>query len=147
MIIDQIDNIKFYNSIIKNLDNALAAIKSQEESMEAGRYEFEGGFFMVQKGETKPMEEGFFEAHRKYIDIQIILRGSEEVAWSEIRDLKTEIPYNEKKDAEYLSGSFNHTMLMTEGMFYVAYPHDGHRPVRHTTNQQSYTKIVVKLPV
>lgn len=147
MIIDKLDNIRFYNRFIKNLDKALAAIKSQEKCMEAGRYEFEGGYFMVQKGETKPMEEGLFEAHRKYIDIQIILRGSEEVVWSEIGDLTTEIPYNEEKDAEYLSGSLKHRMLMTEGMFYVAYPHDGHRPVRHTEKQQSYTKIVVKLPV
>ncbi len=147
MIIDKFDNIKFYNRFIKNLENALAAISSKEKCMEAGRYEFEGGYFMVQKGETKPMEEGLFEAHRKYIDIQIILRGSEEVAWNEIGDLTTEIPYNEEKDAEYLSGSLKHHMLMTEGMFYIAYPHDGHRPVRHTGKQQSYTKIVVKLPV
>lgn len=147
MIVDKLSNIHFYKSIIKNLDNGLAAIQSQKELMEVGRYEFEGGFFMVQKGETKPMQEGLFEAHRKYIDVQIVLQGSEEVAWSEMGDLTTEVAYNEDKDVEYLVGETTCHMLITEGMFYIAYPHDGHRPIRHTERQQSYTKIVIKLPV
>jgi len=32
-------------------------------------------------------------------------------------------------------------------MFYMAFPHDGHKPVSHTKEQQAYTKIVMKLPV
>ena len=33
------------------------------------------------------------------------------------------------------------------GMFYIAFPHDGHKPVSHTDEPHSFTKIVMKIPV
>lgn len=146
MIIDKIENIRFYSSMLNNLDAGLAAIDALE-TKEVGRYEFDGGFFMVQEGSTKPMEEGTFEAHRKFVDVQIILEGSEELAWHEMKDLETAIEYNPEKDAERLTGTFDHVMKIGKGMFYAVYPHDGHKPVSHTKEQQSFKKIVLKLPV
>lgn len=35
---------------------------------------------MVQKGMARPVSEGTYEAHRNYIDVQIIFEGSEEMA-------------------------------------------------------------------
>ena len=102
---------------------------------------------MIQKGTTQSMEEGTFEAHRIYMDIQILVEGSEAVAWAKLSDLKEEIAYNEEKDAARYTGENNHTIHVTAGMCYVAYPHDGHKPVRHVDQQQSYTKIVMKLPL
>lgn len=146
MIIDKTDNILLYEPLLKNLRNGISAVRALP-SLEIGRYEFEGGYFMVQKGSTKPLKEGTFEAHRKYIDVQILMEGSEEVAWSDITDLVTAIEYDPEKDAERLTGSFDHVMKISEGMFYAAFPHDGHKPVSHTASQQSFTKIVMKLPV
>lgn len=147
MIVDNIDNIMFYHSMVQHLAAGMAAMEDLGGNLEVGRYEFDGGYFMVQKGSTKPMTEGTFEAHRKYVDVQIIVEGSEEVAWADPRNLHTEIPYDPEKDAERLSGSLEHVMKMSAGMFYMAFPHDGHKPVSHTKEQQSYTKIVMKLLV
>ncbi|WP_455542180.1 YhcH/YjgK/YiaL family protein [Intestinibacter sp.] len=144
MIIDKLDNILFYKSMIPNLELGLEAVNKLKTYTE-GRYEFEGGYFMVQKGETKPMEEGTFEAHRKYIDIQIVVEGKEEIAWSDISDLETVIPYNEEKDAERLNGDKTHNMVISEGMFYVAFSHDGHKAISHTKQKHSYTKVVMKI--
>jgi len=146
MIIDMFSNLFFYKSMIKNLEKGIEAIKKQEK-MEVGRYEFDGGFFMIQKGFTKPMEEGTFEAHRKYVDIQIVVEGSEDVAWRNLSDLMEETAYNEEKDAARFTGVTDHTIHVTAGMCYIAFPQDGHKPVRHVQNQQSYTKIVMKLPI
>lgn len=146
MIIDKIDNILLYEPLLKNLKRGVEAVKALPE-LEVGRYEFEGGFFMVQKGCTKPLEEGTFEAHRKYIDVQILMEGSEEVAWSDITDLTTVIEYDPEKDAERLTGESDHVIKISEGMFYAAFPHDGHKPVSHTAEQQTFTKVVMKLPV
>ncbi|MCK5344780.1 MAG: YhcH/YjgK/YiaL family protein, partial [Candidatus Heimdallarchaeota archaeon] len=63
-----------------------------------GRYDLgEGVFAMVSEYQTKDFDEGFIEAHRKYIDIQIILRGAEKIG---VADIKTCIPveYDEEKD-------------------------------------------------
>jgi YhcH/YjgK/YiaL family protein len=147
MIIDKLTNINFYKEFVNHLDKGLKAIENQKERLEVGRYEFEGGFFMIQKGDTKPMTEGNFEAHRKYVDVQIVVEGSEEIAWAEIGDLVSEVAYDEQKDAEYFSGDEQHTIKVSEGMFYIAFPHDGHKAIRHTNEQQSFTKVVLKLPV
>jgi YhcH/YjgK/YiaL family protein len=146
MIIDKLDHIMFYEPLLKNLGAGLEAIKNLE-SHEVGKYNFEGGFFMVQEGETKPMEEGTFEAHRSYIDVQIILEGSEEIAWADITDLQTQTPYDPQKDAEHFNGEKSHHILISEGMFYAAFPHDGHKPVSHTKKKLQFKKIVMKLPV
>lgn len=146
MIIDKFSNIRFYGVMLHNLESGLQAVAALRNP-EAGRYEFDGGFFMVQKGETKPMAEGTFEAHRKYVDVQIVLDGSEEIAWADLDDLTEEGSYDAEKDKAAYTGSEENTMKISAGMCYIAFPHDGHKAIRHTKQQQSYTKIVMKLPV
>ena len=147
MVIDKIDNIMFYEPILNNLAAGMAAIEALRGRLEVGRYEFDGGYFMIQKGVTKPMTEGTFEGHEKYVDVQMVIEGSEELAWHDIADLKTAIPYNPAKDQERYTGTFDHVIKISAGMFYAAFPKDGHKAVSHTEKQQSYTKIVLKLPV
>ncbi len=146
MIIDHVDRLMEYKDLLPNLKEGLDAIRALPEA-KVGRYEFDGGYFMVQQGQTKPIQEGTFEAHRKYIDVQMILEGSEELAWEDIRALKTVIPYNPEKDAERLNGNHEHVMKISKGMFYAAFPWDAHQPVAHTDQPQTFTKIVLKLPM
>lgn len=145
MIVDSIENILFYEKMLPNVAAGMKKVK-ELKTLETGKYEFEGGYFMIQKGETKPMDEGTYEAHRKYIDVQIVVEGSEEVAWSPLDKLTSAIPYDPQKDAERLDGPKEHILSVTAGMFYAAYPKDGHKPVSHTSEKQSFTKIVMKLP-
>ena len=52
--------------------------KALSEGCENGRYELSGGAYAnVSTYKTAPKEEKAFEAHRKYIDIQMIIRGNE----------------------------------------------------------------------
>ncbi len=146
MIIDKLDNIMFYEPMVKNLNKGLQAVNALK-ILEEDKYQFEGGYFMVQKGETKPLSEGTFEAHRKYVDVQIVMEGSEEVAFADISDLETVVSYDPDKDCERLSGDRSHHILISKGMFYMAFPHDGHKPVSHTDEKHCFTKIVMKLPV
>lgn len=147
MIIDKFDNIQFYNGILPNLENGLQAIKLLPAEAEIGKYEFEGGFFMVQEGETKPIEEGDFEAHRKYVDVQIVLEGKEEVAWADIGDLQENGGYNENTDKAMYQGKADTVIEVLAGMCYVAFPQDAHKAIRYTKQPGFYKKIVMKLPV
>lgn len=144
MIIDRIENIKYYKSILPGLDNGLKVLE-QLTSQTSGRYEFDGGFLMIQEGSTKPMSEGTFEAHRKYVDVQVMLSGCEELAWEACHKLACVIPYNEEKDQERLDGERSHVVLISEGMFFAAFPQDGHKAVSHTAEQHHYVKAVMKL--
>jgi beta-galactosidase beta subunit len=79
--------------------------------------------------------------------VQIILEGSEEVAWAERDSLDVTVAYDDAKDAERLDGERDHSMLVGAGMFWIALPHDAHRACGHTELAHSYRKIVMKLPI
>lgn len=146
MIVDRFDNIMKYKSLLPNLEKGMEAVRHMT-AVEVGRYEFDGGYFMVQKGRTRSMSEGTYEAHRKYIDVQILMDGSEEMAWEDIHKLKTVIPYQPEKDAERLGGEHEHVIKVTKGMFYAVFPWDAHHPAAHIDEIQNYLKVVLKLRI
>lgn len=146
MIIGQIKHINEYALLLPNLINGMEAIKNAE-SFPIGKYQFEGGYFIIQEGITKPFDENSFEAHKNYIDVQIVVSGAEEIAWFDYDQLVTVIPYDETTDKEKLNGPTTHRILIKEGMFWIAFPSDGHLAVSHSNTPYSYRKIVLKLPI
>ena len=72
-----------YLGIHPNLDRALESIKPDFlESLQDGvRVELDGDRVYCTRFtyETIPLEEGFFEAHRRYLDIHLMLQGEERV--------------------------------------------------------------------
>ena len=150
MIIDHIKHIVFYEPMAEDITDAWKQIQSmlqEKGELPDGRYELKRGFFKVQRGETKPLSEGTFESHRKYIDVQILLDGQEEMAWMELNDLTEAIPYDAEKDAARWKGERTHHMTISKDIFYIAYPHDGHKAVSHVDEPHVFTKIILKLPV
>ena len=102
---------------------------------------------MVQEGETRPVSDGDFEAHRKYIDVQIILKGQELVAWADTSLLETSVPYDETKDKIMYSGEPAQCNVIKEKMVWAAFPNDAHKACRELDTHAHYKKIVMKLPV
>ncbi len=97
---------------------------------ENGRYEIDGNRVYVNISEfttVDQIETRGWEAHRKYLDIHMILRGSERIdlAWLKDMNLKE---YNEKADYYPMDGEKNATVVLKEGDFLVCYPEDAHRP-------------------
>ena len=88
-------------------------------------------FVMVQELELRPLEQARLELHRKYIDIQLVLRGDEEVfGWSEKKDcLKPETEFDEAKDIQLFVDTPQCFYTVREGQFSVLYPEDGHAPM------------------
>lgn len=146
MIVDSIQHIRDYEALLPCLEQGLVAM-GDASGLEPGRYEFEGGFFLVQEGDTTPLDQGTFEAHRKFIDVQFLLEGAEEIAWQEYGDLTCAIAYDEASDKERLDGGREHHLLVSEGMFWAAFPHDGHKAIAHVDAPHHYRKVVMKLPV
>lgn len=147
MIIDKLSNIGTYAPLLKGVEAGLAAVRALGENPQTGRYEFDGGYFMVQEGVTKPMEEGDFEAHRKYIDVQIILEGLESVGWADIGDLKVSEAYRPDTDKVMFSGTPALTSVLGAGMVWVAFGQDGHKACRHEGAPSHYRKVIMKLPM
>ena len=145
MIFDSVKNIGRYSPILHHLEAGLAAVKALT-SYEVGRYEFEGGYFKIQKGNTLQLEAGDYEAHRKYVDVQILLEGREQVVWTPLE--KTSFKeYLDDRDMVICSAPVDQVITIEPGMFWVAFPDDAHKSCRHVSDQSSYVKVLLKLPI
>ena len=84
--------------------------------------------------ETIPLEEAFFEAHKKYLDVHLMLQGEERVDISHPDVLTL---FDHKDDFYAYQGEAEQTLLLTPGSFLVVFPGDAHRikvQVRGTEN-------------
>ncbi len=82
MIYDQLTHVTRYKGMFPALDTALDFLASTDlDSLPLGRTDVDGDrvFVNVMEAVTKPSEEGLFEWHEDYLDIQIDLVGSEVV--------------------------------------------------------------------
>ena len=77
-----LDNIRRLGGCsLPHLPQAMECLERVKDAP-PGRYEFSGGFLMIQEGTTNPIGTGCFEAHRKYLDVQLLLRGAETILWA-----------------------------------------------------------------
>lgn len=144
MIYDKIENIDFYNLDKK----AVEFIKGLTPDIECKKHIINENIYAnVEEYTTK--EQGFFEAHKDYIDIQILLSGEEIIEYTPLEGLKTKEEYNPSRDiAFYFDG--NKPVLPLElmpGFFTVLYPQDAHKPQIISSSAQIVKKVVVKIKI
>jgi len=148
MILDNIKYLSNYNGISKNLDNAINFLLNNDlAKMEVGKYDIDGDnvYYLIQEYNTKNRDNGKFEAHHNYIDIQYILDGQEFIGYAPIENLKPLNEYDEKKDKTNLVGEAE-MHLIKKGMCAIYFPNDAHMP---SVNDENIIvkKAVVKIRV
>ena len=132
---------------------ALQYLSKQDfKSMADGRYPVHGeeSFAILQRYDTRVPESGKPEAPRKYVDIQYIVEGREELGWCPMSpELKVCEPYDGEKDIVFFDKLIPISGITLEaGNFAVLYPTDVHRPCGSLGNQPApVTKVVVKIAV
>ena len=95
-----------------------------------GRYELDGDrvYAMVQRYQPKPLAEALWEAHRRYLDVQYLVEGSERMGCAPLCDgLPVQQDYDPQKDAAlyHADGEF---FVIHAGSFAIFTPHDVHVP-------------------
>ena len=143
------DNIKYcdlYKGVNPGFPAAFAFLKEAiAEAKDVGRYELGGGVFaLVQSYDSKPADACKIEAHKKYIDIQCVLKGRELFG---VADLSTQTLYEDKfeeKDVAFYHGEVD-LLTLTDGDFVIVFPEDAHRPQQGDGSHVE--KVVVKVPV
>ena len=105
-------------------------------------------FVVISEGETRPPEQVRFEAHRRYIDIQFVVRGQEAIGVAPVASLVPAEPYDAAKDIEFFATPRESAALaLRGGDFAVFAPGDGHRPSLHLDGPHVSRKAVVKVSV
>ena len=132
MIVDTRKNWELYRTVHPRFAQAFAFLrKATEENLPAGRYELDGDrlYAMVQEYDTKPVADGVFEGHRRYVDIQYLVAGAERMDVIEAGRGVTAVAYDEAKDLEFFANAAPcHTAVVQAGEFAIFYPHDLHKP-------------------
>ena len=146
MVIDHLRNAALYLGMHPRLANAFRYLQKTDFSkIEPGKYEIDGAnlFALIQTYDPKPQENARWEAHRKYIDVQYVLSGSELFGYAPLERLNS-AGYDDAKDFHELRGNGDF-LQAAAGTFLILFPQDAHMPGIAGPGSQSVKKIVVKI--
>jgi YhcH/YjgK/YiaL family protein len=100
---------------------------------------------MLSQYETKPKPQGVWEAHRRYIDLQVVVQGIEQIGYSHVSRLTPGV-YEVERDFMPLAGEGDF-LTLTAGAFMLLFPEDGHMPGIAVGAPHPVTKAVFKIAV
>ncbi len=96
--------------------------------------------------DTLPREQCRFETHRKYVDLQYCIRGSELIDWKLASGLRPAGAFDDARDVQFYEASPALSVLhMVPGSFAIFFPSDGHLPKRSDGRERSVFKLVIKV--
>ena len=152
MIIDRLENASFYYGFGEKFEKSFEFLKkSNLKELENGRYEIDGDkiYVSVQDYNTKYEQEGKFEAHKDYIDIQFIIIGEEKLGYENINNCSSITNYDKEKDIVFLKNNLpcNHFVYAKEGDFLIFMPQDAHMPCIAIDEPSYVKKAVVKIKI
>lgn len=137
-----------YRGIHPNLDLALEHITPEflASLRDNQRVELKGDLVYCTRFtyETIPQEESFFEAHRRYLDIHIMVEGEERVDMNRPEDLKL-TDAQEGNDFYAYQGESWHSTVLKPGEFLVGFPGDAHRIKVQVDGPKTVSKAVFKV--
>ena len=149
MIYDSLSNISTYKDFSQDIYSGLLFLQQASPDIAIGTYQINPRVkAIVSEYETKVKNEVGYEAHRKNIDIQYLLKGEERVACVPVEKLKETKPYSEEKDAAFFTASVQSMeMTLGDGYFAIFFPQDGHMPQLSMDEPKMVKKVVVKVEI
>lgn len=120
-------------------------------ALENGRHDINDQIYMnVMEPETAEPSSKKAELHHEYLDVQVLIRGTENIeVGANYPDLSKYESYNEADDYQ-LCADINDkfTVTMKPKMFAVFYPYEPHKPCCVVNGKtEKIKKLVVKVPV
>ena len=148
MILDTIENYQLYNAINERIAKGFDFLRTTDlDSLPSGKHDIVGDtiFALVQEYQTKPLEDCKLESHKKYIDIQYVIRGEEMMGVTTQNNQKI-IEINEEKEYTFYEGNTS-LVLVSKGMFTIFFPDDLHQPCVQTESATEVKKVVIKVMI
>jgi len=105
-------------------------------------------FAQVSSYKTRPAHDGRFETHKRYVDVQILLTGSEKIDVTSPDALIPDTDYDDHNDIRFYKGIDTPAvrLVMMPGNFALFLPHDAHCPqITPDSEVQNVKKAVIKI--
>lgn len=148
MVLATLRNARLYAPLGPRIARGLAFLEQTNFARApAGRVEIDGNalYATVSDYTTKPVAEGRWEAHRRYIDLQYVARGVERIGVAPL-DRLTPGEHLPEKDLTWLSGHGDY-VTVAAGQFAILWPDDAHMPGIEAGAPGQVRKVVVKIAV
>jgi len=133
ILIDKLKNGEDYYDMHPAFEKAFAFLRQDGlAELQADRYEIDGDrlFCMISKGPGRSRSEAKLEAHRKYIDIQYVIAGNEEMGFKPTADCKLiDTSYDSEKDIGFFNDQPDSWTPVPPGSFVIFFPQDAHAPL------------------
>ncbi|MBU1564190.1 MAG: YhcH/YjgK/YiaL family protein [Proteobacteria bacterium] len=148
MIYDILENTDRYAALHDGFGKAFAFLRRSDLlELAVDKYAIDGDrvFAMVARDQGRSKDEGLLEVHEKYIDIQMVLSGIDEMGWKpKSHCLKPTGPYDHDGDIRFYADPPAAWLPVELGMFAVFFPEDAHLPL---ISSGLIHKVVVKVAV
>lgn len=167
MIVGTLDHCEQYYVLGERIQQALEFLKSHDiREMESGRYaidgtrlsesdlldlsakEEQGIFVLVQRYETRNIDDCWFEGHKKFLDIHYVAEGNEYFCYTPIARAGAPITEYDKVEDDFLyKRDYETAVLMQSGDFVLVYPEDVHMPQRRVIFPANVVKACIKIAI
>ena len=110
------------------------AVRLEGDSLYATRFDYE----------TLKREDTFFEAHERYLDVHVMVKGEERVEIASPENLEG---FDHSGDFWAYRGEPDQSFVIRPGEFLVVFPDDAHRIKICVNEPEKVSKVVFKLLV
>lgn len=149
MIHDRIAHLAKYQTLSPLLAQAIEYVtKTDLTRLPLGRVEVAGEdiYAAVHEYQTKSEAAAKFEAHKTYVDLQIMVSGIERMDVAGIDGLTMNRPYDERADAWFFDRPARVQKLTVSAReFTIFMPHDVHAPTIAVDKSEAVRKVVLKI--
>lgn len=146
MILDHLQQAWRYAGLYPGFDAAFRFLERADlAALADGRYEIDGDrvYALVQRPAGRGLDAARLEAHRRYIDIQVVLAGYEVIGWSSLAVCAgAGEGYDAVQDVELFAGRPAVWTAVGGREFAVYFPEDAHAPL---AGAGPLHKVVVKV--
>ena len=147
MILGKLSEAKAYRGIHPRLDQVIDRLNDGFLSTVGPEtMALEGDALYVTRFtyETLPLSETFFEAHKRYLDVHLMVAGQERVELASPGGLEL---FEHRDDFYAYRGAAEQSLILQPGSFLVVFPEDAHRIKIQVNGPETVSKVVFKVLV
>jgi biofilm protein TabA len=148
MILDCLPNLSHYVPLHPGIAAAVEWLKGRDlAALPPGRQQIDGDriYANVDEGQGRGVRGAHLEAHRKYIDLQIAVVGTDVIGWKPFGECRFSFGgYSAEKDVELPDDDPDAWFELVPDTFAIFFPGDAHAPMAC----EGYArKVIVKVRV
>lgn len=149
MIFGNIEDLRQYSYLEDSIKECFVYAKSHDlKDFEKGSHTIDGDrlFVNIVEYETTTPDQRFWEAHKKYLDIHLMLDGKEKIDLNFLKNMDIK-DYVKEDDFLSMDGDKNSSVILQAGDFLICYPQDCHMTAIEIEGSQKIKKAIFKVRI